>query len=86
MLLSWSAGPAEMSDSLRPCSAPSMPRKAGATPARGRYSNGKFDAMLEDALVTINDASARRCWRCALRKLRWADQGIIRYFQMNVGR
>ena len=56
MLLGWSAGSGEMSDSLRPLLRHLRRQKGWGSANRGRYSNGKFDAMLEDALVTINDA------------------------------
>ena len=83
MLLGWSAGSGEMSDSLRPCSAPSTPRRLGQRQSRP-LPNGKFDAMLEDALVTINDAK-REALLARATEIAMADQGIIPlHFQMNV--
>ena len=84
MLLGWSAGSGEMSDSLRPLLGTFDPKKGWGNANRGRYSNGKFDAMLEDALVTINDAK-REALLGRATEIAMADQGIIPlHFQMNV--
>lgn len=84
MLLGWSAGSGEMSDSLRPLLGTFDTKKGWGNANRGRYSNGKFDAMLEDALVTINDAK-RDALLARATEIAMADQGIIPlHFQMNV--
>jgi len=84
MLLGWSAGSGEMSDSLRPLLGTFDAKKGWGNANRGRYSNGKFDAMLEDALVTINDAK-REALLARATEIAMADQGIIPlHFQMNV--
>ncbi|MEQ1595324.1 MAG: ABC transporter substrate-binding protein [Casimicrobium sp.] len=84
MLLGWSAGSGEMSDSLRPLLGTFDTKKGWGNANRGRYSNGKFDAMLEDALVTINDAK-REALLGRATEIAMADQGIIPlHFQMNV--
>lgn len=84
MLLGWSAGSGEMSDSLRPLLGTFDAKKGWGNANRGRYSNSKFDAMLEDALVTINDAK-REALLARATEIAMADQGIIPlHFQMNV--
>ena len=84
MLLGWSAGSGEMSDSLRPLLGTFDTKKGWGNANRGRYSNGKFDAMLEDALVTINDAK-REALLGRATEIAMADQGIVPlHFQMNV--
>lgn len=84
MLLGWSAGSGEMSDSLRPLLGTYDAKKGWGNANRGRYSNGKFDAMLEDALVTINDAR-REALLARAAEIAMADQGIVPlHFQMNV--
>jgi peptide/nickel transport system substrate-binding protein len=84
MLLGWSAGSGEMSDSLRPLLGTFDAKKGWGNANRGRYSNGKFDAMLEDALVTINDAK-REALLARATEIAMADYGIVPlHFQMNV--
>ncbi len=83
MLLGWSAGSGEMSDSLRPLLGTFDAKKGWGNANRGRYSNGKFDAMLDDALVTINDAK-REALLARATEIAMADQGIVPlHFQMN---
>lgn len=83
MLLGWSAGSGEMSDSLRPLLGTFDAKKGWGNANRGRYSNSKFDAMLDDALVTINDAK-REALLARATEIAMADQGIVPlHFQMN---
>ncbi len=84
MLLGWSAGSGEMSDSLRPLLGTFDTKKGWGNANRGRYSNAKVDAMLDDALVTINDAK-REALLARATEIAMADQGIVPlHFQMNV--
>ena len=57
------------------CSAPSTPKGWGNQSRL--LPNGKFDAMLEDALSPSTTPNARRCWLHAT-EIAMADQGIIR--------
>mgnify|MGYP003694416901 CR=1 FL=1 len=56
MLLGWSSGTGEASTSLKALLATYNKDKGFGTANRGRYSNPKVDALLEDALATVDDA------------------------------
>ena len=56
MLLGWSTGTGEASSSLKALLMTFNRDKGYGTANRGRYSNGKVDALTEDALATVDDA------------------------------
>ena len=56
MLLGWSTGTGESSSSLKALLMTYNRDKGYGTANRGRYSNGKVDALTEDALATVDDA------------------------------
>ena len=55
MLLGWSTGTGEASSSLKALVMTYNRDKGYGTANRGRYSNGKVDALTEDALQTVDD-------------------------------
>jgi peptide/nickel transport system substrate-binding protein len=55
MLLGWSSGTGEASSPLKALLATYSTDKGFGTANRGRYSNGKVDALLEEALYTVDD-------------------------------
>lgn len=55
ILVGWSAGTGEPSDSLRTLLATFDREKGMGAANRGRYSNPKFDAILGEALRTVDD-------------------------------
>ena len=59
MLLGWSTGTGEASSSLKALLMTFNRDKGFGTANRGRYSNGKVDALTEDALQTVDDVEAR---------------------------
>jgi len=56
MLVGWSSGTGEASSPLKALIATPNKEKGFGTANRGRYSNAKVDLLLEDALVTVDDA------------------------------
>ena len=56
MLLGWSSGTGEASSPLKALLATYSKDKGFGTANRGRYSNPKVDALLEEALATVDDA------------------------------
>ena len=56
MLLGWSSGTGEASSPLKALLATYSKDKGFGTANRGRYSNPKMDALLEEALATVDDA------------------------------
>jgi peptide/nickel transport system substrate-binding protein len=56
MLLGWGADTGEPSSPLKSLLATFDQAKGFGTANRGRYSNPKVDALLEDALATVDDA------------------------------
>ena len=56
ILVGWSSGTGEASSPLKALIATVSRDKGFGTANRGRYSNAKVDLMLEDALVTVDDA------------------------------
>ena len=51
----WSTGTGEASSSLKALLMTFNREKGFGTANRGRYSNGKVDALTEDALMTVDD-------------------------------
>ncbi|MBX2837051.1 MAG: ABC transporter substrate-binding protein [Gammaproteobacteria bacterium] len=56
ILVGWGAGSGEASSPLKSLIATHTPDKGWGSSNRGRYSNADFDAMLETALSTVDDA------------------------------
>ncbi|HTS23754.1 MAG TPA: ABC transporter substrate-binding protein [Casimicrobiaceae bacterium] len=56
VLVGWSSGTGEASSPLKALIATPSRDKGFGTANRGHYSNAKVDLMLEDALVTVDDA------------------------------
>jgi peptide/nickel transport system substrate-binding protein len=56
ILVGWSSGTGEASSPLKALIATVNKEKGFGTANRGHYSNAKVDLMLEDALVTVDDA------------------------------
>src|SRR5207248_5876832 len=56
VLVGWSSGTGEASSPLKALIATPSKEKGFGTANRGHYSNAKVDLMLEDALVTVEDA------------------------------
>ena len=84
MLLGWGSGTGETSSPLRALVA-TVNREAGmGTANRGRYSNPKFDAVLKEALATVDDAKREKLLQQAS-ETAMGDVGIIPlHFQVNV--
>ena len=56
ILVGWSSGTGEASSPLKALIATPSKEKGFGTANRGHYSNPKIDLLLEDALVTVDDA------------------------------
>lgn len=56
ILVGWSAGTGETSDSLKALLATFNREKGMGATNRGRYSNPEFDRVVEEALATVDDA------------------------------
>ena len=56
VLVGWSSGTGEASSPLKALIATPSKEKGFGTANRGHYSNAKVDLLLEDALVTVDDA------------------------------
>jgi peptide/nickel transport system substrate-binding protein len=56
ILVGWGAGSGEASSPLKSLIATFTPDKGWGSSNRGRYSNADFDALLETALSTVDDA------------------------------
>ena len=56
ILVGWSSGTGEASSPLKALIATVSKEKGFGTANRGHYSNAKVDLLLEDALVTVDDA------------------------------
>src|SRR3979411_3277738 len=55
MVLGWSSGTGEASSPIKALLATYSKEKGFGTANRGRYSNPKVDALLEEALATVDD-------------------------------
>ena len=84
MLLGWSTGTGEASSSLKALLMTYNRDKGFGTANRGRYSNGKVDALTEDALATVDDAKREALLQRAT-ELAINDTGIVPlHFQVNL--
>jgi len=84
MLLGWSTGTGESSSSLKALLMTFNRDKGYGTANRGRYSNGKVDALTEDALATVDDAK-REAYLQRATELAINDTGIVPlHFQVNL--
>jgi peptide/nickel transport system substrate-binding protein len=84
MLLGWSTGTGEASSSLKAILMTYNRDKGFGTANRGRYSNGKVDALTEDALQTVDDVK-REAYLQRATELAIADTGVIPlHFQVNL--
>lgn len=75
-LAGWGAGTGEMSDPLRALVATPIKEKGFGTTNKGRYSNPKMDAVLEEALKTVDDAKREALLQQAS-KMALDDQALI---------
>ncbi|HSC97092.1 MAG TPA: ABC transporter substrate-binding protein [Burkholderiales bacterium] len=84
MLVGWGADTMEASSPLKALLATFNKEKGTGAANRGRYSNPKLDAVLEQALATVNDFNRERLLREAT-ELGVGDLGIIPlYHQHNL--
>jgi peptide/nickel transport system substrate-binding protein len=84
MLLGWSSGTGEASSPLKALLATYSKDKGFGTANRGRYSNPKVDALLEEALATVDDAKREAVLQRAT-ELAINDTGIVPlHFQVNL--
>jgi len=84
MLLGWSTGTGEASSSLKALLMTFNRDKGFGTANRGRYSNGKVDALTEDALATVDDAKREALLQRAT-ELAINDAGVVPvHFQVNL--
>ena len=84
MLVGWGADTAEASSPLKALLATFSKEKGMGTANRGRYSNPKMDALLEQALTIVNDAKRERVLQQAT-EVAVNDLGIIPlYHQHNL--
>jgi peptide/nickel transport system substrate-binding protein len=84
MLLGWGSGTGEASSSLKALLATYNRNKGLGTANRGRYSNPRVDALLEEALATVDDAKREALLQRAT-EVAINDTGIVPlHFQMNL--
>jgi peptide/nickel transport system substrate-binding protein len=84
MLVGWGSDTAEASSPLKALLATYSSDKGMGQANRGRYSNPKLDALLEQALATVDDARREKLLQEAT-QLGMADLGIITlYHQENL--
>jgi peptide/nickel transport system substrate-binding protein len=84
MLVGWSTGTGESSSSLKALLMTYNRDKGYGTANRGRYSNGKVDALTEDALAIVDDAKREAMLQRAT-ELAINDTGIVPlHFQVNL--
>ena len=84
MLLGWSTGTGEASSSLKALVMTYNRDKGYGTANRGRYSNGKVDALTEDALQTVDDVK-REAYLQRATELAIGDTGLIPlHFQVSI--
>jgi len=84
MLVGWSSGTGEASSPLKALLATYNKDKGFGSANRGRYSNARVDALLEEALATVDDArrdlELQRATEVAIN-----DTGIVPvHFQVNL--
>ncbi|HEY7944290.1 MAG: ABC transporter substrate-binding protein [Burkholderiales bacterium] len=84
MLVGWSSGTGEASSPLKALLATYSRDKGFGTANRGRYSNPKVDALLEQALATVDDPKREALLQRAT-EIAINDTGIIPlHFQVNL--
>lgn len=84
MLFGWGADTGEVSSPLRSLIATVNPAAGMGAANRGRYSNPKVDALLKEALATVDDAKRDKLLQQAT-EVAMADQAIIPlHYQINV--
>jgi peptide/nickel transport system substrate-binding protein len=84
MLLGWSSGTGEASSSLKALLATYNRDKGFGTANRGRYSNSRVDALLEQALATVDDPKREALLQRAT-EIAIDDTGVIPlHFQVNL--
>jgi len=84
MLLGWSSGTGEASSPLKALLATYSRDKGFGTANRGRYSNPRVDALLEQALATVDDPKREALLQRAT-EIAIEDTGIIPlHFQVNL--
>jgi peptide/nickel transport system substrate-binding protein len=76
MLVGWASDTAEASSPLKSLLATFDPKKGMGAANRGRYSNPKMDALLEQALATVDDAKREKLLQQAT-EAGVGDLGII---------
>ena len=83
MLVGWGAGSGEASSPLRALIATNTPDRGWGGANRGRFSNAEFDALLEEALQTVDD-DARAALLAEATELAMDQVAIIpTHFQVN---
>ncbi|CAG0967136.1 Glutathione-binding protein GsiB [Burkholderiales bacterium] len=84
LLAGWSTGTGEASSSLKALLMTFNREKGFGTANRGRYSNGKVDALTEDALMTVDDVK-REAYLQRATELAINDTGVIPlHFQVSL--
>jgi peptide/nickel transport system substrate-binding protein len=84
ILVGWSSGTGEASSPLKALIATVNKEKGFGTANRGHYTNAKVDLLLEDALVTVDDAKREALLQRAT-ELALADTAIIPlYHQVSI--
>jgi peptide/nickel transport system substrate-binding protein len=84
VLVGWSAGTGESSDSLKALLATFNREKGMGATNRGRYSSAVFDAVLEEGLRTNDDAKRQDLFAKAM-EISMRDVGLIPvHYQLNV--
>ncbi|MDQ6916648.1 MAG: ABC transporter substrate-binding protein [Pseudomonadota bacterium] len=84
MVVGWSSGTGEASSTLKALLATYSKEKGFGTANRGRYSNPRVDALLEEALATVDDPKREAMLQRAT-ELAINDTGIIPlHFQVNL--
>jgi peptide/nickel transport system substrate-binding protein len=83
ILVGWSAGTGESSDSLKALLATFNSQKGMGATNRGRYSNPAFDAKVEEGLRTVDDAKRAAIFAEAM-EIGMEDVGLIpTHYQLN---
>ena len=84
MLLGWGSGTGEASSPLKALLATYNKDKGFGTANRGRYSNPRLDALLEEALATVDDPK-REALLARATEVAINDTGIVPlHFQVNL--
>jgi peptide/nickel transport system substrate-binding protein len=84
LLVGWGSDTAEPSSPLKALLATYSREKGMGSSNRGRYSNSKVDALLEQGLATVDDARREKLFQQAT-EVAMADAGIITlYHQQNL--